>query len=341
MPIPGGLINQTFLVRSGGSNAAVLQRLNTDIFIPEVHDDIEAVTAHLADLKLATPRLRRTAVGCLWHSDASGSVWRCMGYEGDRTVHRIESVSDAWEAACLVARFHAALRRFDWEFRSVRKDAHNTALHMEYLVAALRDYPSHTLSREVARVADAILDQWDQCSGRRIALCGELPRRIVHGDLKISNVRYTGSRAHCLIDLDTLAIGTFDLDFGDALRSWCCLSTENDSDAVFDLDAFSAALDGYHAGSVLFGDCEAPSEAEWEALIPGIERIALELAARFARDALEEKYFGWDSSRGSRGEHCLMRARCQLSLAKSIRAVTTHAHRALQLARMRRYSKTV
>ncbi len=47
----------------------------------------------------------------------------------------------------------------------------------------------------------------------------------------------------------------------------------------------------------------------------------MELAARFCTDALEESYFGWDASRfASAAEHNLVRARAQLSLARSIRA---------------------
>ena len=54
--------------------------------------------------------------------------------------------------------------------------------------------------------------------------------------------------------------------------------------------------------------------------MPGLERIALELAARFARDALEESYFGFDPAFGGRGEHNLLRARGQAALARSVAA---------------------
>ena len=57
---------------------------------------------------------------------------------------------------------------------------------------------------------------------------------------------------------------------------------------------------------------------EWESIVPGFERIALELAARFARDAMEERYFGWDPKFGTRGEHNLLRAKGQYSLALAI-----------------------
>ena len=52
-----------------------------------------------------------------------------------------------------------------------------------------------------------------------------------------------------------------------------------------------------------------------------METIATELAARFAVDAFEDAYFGWDPSRfPSRSEHNRVRALSQLALARSVRA---------------------
>ncbi|WP_437525306.1 hypothetical protein WME79_38000 [Sorangium sp. So ce726] len=59
---------------------------------------------------------------------------------------------------------------------------------------------------------------------------------------------------------------------------------------------------------------------EREALVDAAERIALELAARFCRDAFEDRYFGWDPARfPTRIAHDLHRVAGQLSLARSAR----------------------
>ena len=61
------------------------------------------------------------------------------------------------------------------------------------------------------------------------------------------------------------------------------------------------------------------TEAEWRAFPAATLRIAVELAARFCADALEERYFGWDRERfGSASEHNQARAQSQLHLAESI-----------------------
>jgi hypothetical protein len=64
------------------------------------------------------------------------------------------------------------------------------------------------------------------------------------------------------------------------------------------------------------------TEAERRALLAGVEWISLELASRFAADALLESYFGWDARRfPGRGEHNLVRARGQLALHEAFVAM--------------------
>jgi hypothetical protein len=118
-----------------------------------------------------------------------------------------------------------------------------------------------------------------------------------------------------MVDLDTLQRGTLDVELGDAMRSWCNPLAEHTADGRFDLPLFEAAMRGYAEGA----PDEGPSDAEWGSIVPTIERIALELAARFAQDALAESYFGFDPRWGGRGEHNLLRARGQAGLARSVR----------------------
>ena len=319
----GGLINRTWWVQGRSGPLAALQELNTRIFRPEVHEDIEAVTARLAERGVATPRLIRTRSGALWHT-VDGVVYRCLTVVGDRTVHKLADPADARSAARLVARFHAAVRDLEWEFRMVRPGAHDTPAHMARLVRALDEHRGHRLYDAVAEVGERILEGWRTWSGPT-----GLPRRVIHGDLKISNVRFEGSEAVALVDLDTFARDTFDVELGDAMRSWCNPSAEDASDTRFDTALFGAAMEGYAAGA----GADGPSEEEWSAIVPGVERIAWELAARFAQDALAESYFGFDPRHGGRGEHNLLRARGQARLAASVRASASEAGRRLASAR--------
>jgi Ser/Thr protein kinase RdoA (MazF antagonist) len=323
LPATSGLINQTWIVHAGGP-VGVLQRLNTDIFDPIVHEDIEGVTAWLDTRGVPTPRLVRTREGRLWH-DADGA-WRVLTWIGDRTVDKLDRPADAREAGRLVARFHRATTDLDWRFRHTRAAFHDTQARMDQLAAAVDAHPRHRLFDAVAPLAAALLESW-----RTWDAGDPLPTRVVHGDLKISNVRFRGDEAVALIDLDTLGRGTLDAELGDAFRSWCNPASEDAPSAIFDLALFEAAVLGYAEGQPV--GTVAVGEAEWAAVVPGVERIALELAARFARDALEESYFGFHPRYGGRGEHNLIRARGQRSLADAVRAARAPAERAVMRAR--------
>ncbi|WP_044986689.1 phosphotransferase enzyme family protein [Sorangium cellulosum] len=298
-----GLINGTWLagLAGGGPPRFVVQRVSP-IFAPEVHDDIEAVTAHLSRRGLATPRLLRAEDGALWARDGAGAVWRVMDFVPGRTHHRVGSPALARAAGALVARFHRAVDDLEHAYRHVRAGAHDTALHMERLDGA-------ATGGEGRRLADAILDAWRTWQGRL-----DLPLRHCHGDLKISNLRFSeAGEGICLLDLDTLALQPIDVELGDAWRSWCNPVGEDATDARFDLEVFAAAAAGYREVRPFGGE-------EREALADAAERIALELAARFCRDAFEDRYFGWDPARfPTRVAHNLQRAAGQLALARSAR----------------------
>jgi Ser/Thr protein kinase RdoA (MazF antagonist) len=325
-PTDGGLINRTWWVRDHrGAIAAVLQWVNTAVFAPEVHEDIEAVTSHVAARGLATPRIVRTRAGALWHTATDGGVYRVLTSVGDRTVDTLASADETRAAGHLVARFHAAVADLDWQFRNVRPGVHDTPRHMARLEAGVSTLRDHRLHRAVAPLASEVIARWSE-----LPAGPTLPTRIVHGDLKVSNVRFAGRDAVALIDLDTVSHGTLDAELGDAFRSWCNPAAEDDPAPAFALDLFAAAVEGYAAGASRNG----PTDDEWASIVPGVERITLELSARFAVDALEERYFGWDATRfATRGDHNLVRATNQLALARHIRDATPAAARALDRAR--------
>ncbi|MBN2192263.1 MAG: phosphotransferase [Polyangiaceae bacterium] len=321
-----GLINETYLVHGHAGPTAVLQRLNTQVFAPVVHEDIEVVTAHIAARGLATPRLIRTRSGALYATDAEGAVWRMLTFVGDRSVAKLADVEDARSAGSLVARFHAATTDLAHEFRSLRGGFHDTEQRLHRLGVVLALHHDHHHRDAVAALRDALFDAW-----RTWGSTPNLAERVVHGDLKISNIRFTGSEATALIDLDTLGRGTIDAELGDALRSWCNPAHEDETPS-FDLELFGAAMSGYAQGAASAARDGSPEPApdEWHTVIPAIERIALELSARFATDALEECYFGWDPARhATRGDHNLARARSQLALAASVRRARAAASRKL------------
>lgn len=331
-PLGNGLINRTFLL-TGPAGRAVLQRVNP-IFPPVIHENILAVTQRLADAGLVTPRLVPTREGrpCLElgpgaTGDGGAAVWRVLTHVDGASFDVVASVAQARAAGALIARFHRALDDLRHPFAGLRGGVHDTPRHLERLEQAVAAHPRHRLVGEVGALATAI-----GAAAAALPALPELPARVCHGDLKFNNLLFAGAagaardEALCLIDLDVVGPLPLAFELGDAWRSWCNRAGEDDPQAVLDLEIFRASLAGYRDG---LG--RALGTEERRALLLGVEWISLELAARFATDALVESYFGWDAARfATRGQHNLVRARGQWSLHGALAA--TRAERARMLA---------
>ena len=319
-PLPGGLINATYGVRRGETPIAVVQRLHP-VFGAEVNRDIDAVTTHLAARGLVTPRIVRAQDGEAWVTH-EGRVWRALTWVDGLTVDRVPDASWAEAAGELVGRFHIAVADFTHDYAFARAGVHDTAAHVERLRAAVAigdDDEACALGHDVLAAAAALPPM------------PVLPRRHCHGDLKISNVMFVVPPsmplnprpvyASCLVDLDTVGLGTIAFELGDAMRSWCNPHGEDAGSVRFELPIFEAAIRGFlrTAGSVVSPD-------ERVSIVTGLETVCIELAARFAVDVFRDEYFGWDSARfPSRRAHNLVRAKGQLGLGQAVRAAREDA----------------
>lgn len=310
VPLAGGLINTTYRVDVDGRPRAVLQRLHP-VFAPEVNLNLELVTAALAARGLDTPRLLRTLDGQAWCT-LEDRHWRMLSHVAGRSIEVVDSPARAAAAGTLLGRFHAALADFRAELPCVRPPVHEPARHFAALADARARHPTHRLAPEVAALADEL-----------VALHATLPAmplqplRLVHGDPKISNLLFDAAGAGlCMVDLDTLARAPLAFELGDAFRSWCNPGPEDAPSPGFSPALFEAALAGYAAAGQRFMTAE-----ERAAVVPATAVICLELAARFAADALDERYFGWSPARWpARGEHNLARARNQFATARAVLA---------------------
>jgi Ser/Thr protein kinase RdoA (MazF antagonist) len=310
-PLESGLINTSWLALLTDGEQRVLQILNP-LFPPWINRDIDAVTQHLADKGLPTPRPITLPDDALW-LEAEDAVWRMLSYVPGDTYERLRDADQAREAGALLARFHAALADCEHNFANARLGVHDLARHIAALREALRTHRAHRNYAAIEPLAEAILGHAQTLP--ELAFCQD---RNVHGDPKISNIVFDASsgQAICFIDLDTLSRMPLALELGDALRSWCNPAGEDDPGASLSLPLYCGAVQGYAAHAEGFVE-----EAEWRSFPAATLRITVELATRFCADALEERYFGWDRHRfASASEHNLARASSQLHLAESIAA---------------------
>ncbi len=315
-PIAQGLINDSYLVQ--GAERFVLQRLNP-VFDAAIHHNIDAVTRRVAAAGLTTPLLVPTRRGALWTTHAGGA-WRLLTFVAGETYDAIDGPARAFAAGKLLARWHQALDGMPHPFVALRRGVHDTARHLAALAAAIRDHAGHPLHTQVEPLAADIARE-----AARLPPLPALPPAIGHGDPKISNLVFRAGEAVALIDLDTVGPIQLAHELGDAWRSWCNPEREDAAAAAvrFDLPVFEASWEGYAAARPV-------DRASRTALLHAVEWISLELSARFAADALQERYFGWDPARfDRRGRHNLVRARGQLALYRA--AVTTRPQRARAL----------
>lgn len=304
----GGLINLTCLVTAEDGSRTVLQRLHP-VFDPAVNLNLEAVTAALAARGLATPRLLRTRDGAAWVT-RKASHWRLLTHVAATSVDAVADAGRAREAGRLLASFHAALADWTTPLPHQRPPVHEPARHFAALRAAQRTHADHRLATEIAALAEQVAALFATLPALPVA-----PLRLVHGDPKISNLLFDEEgRGRCLVDLDTLAHAPLCFELGDAFRSWCNPGAEDAAAPAFDAALFEAALAGYASRGRAFMTAE-----ERAAVVPATAAVCLELAARFAADALEERYFGWAPARwATRGDHNLARARNQLGVASDL-----------------------
>ena len=240
-----------------------------------------------------------------------------------------ESPAQAHAAAALVGRFHAAVEGMEHDFVGLRSGVHDLPAHLGKLRRAMRVHGEHRFHGQVAELGRAI-----DAAVVELPPIGSLETWIGHGDLKLNNILFAGARPPdserplCLIDLDTLGPVVLAHELGDMWRSWCNSAGEDANEARFDMVVFAASWRGYCEGLGRVVD-----EQQRRSLLVGVEHICLELSARFATDALEESYFGFDSSRyATAGAHNLVRARGQLALLEAAAATRSERAEVLELS---------
>ncbi len=303
-----GLMHGTWLV-TAERGRFVLQRLHHKLATPEILSDFRAVTEHLAARGMLAPQLVDplpefgTGRGV---AEVDGRWWRLATFVEGETHDAVSSPAQAEEGARVLAHFHRVMDDIPYHFQS-QHPLHDTEGHLRRLREAVAK-PEH--AEALATVAEEIAEVDRQLSA--MLLPPDLPRRVVHGDPKISNVLFQGDRAVALLDLDTCTRHTPLVDLGDAVRSWCRDGNE-DERQKFLIDRFEAILRGYAA------EGPALTAAERAMLGHAGRLITLELASRFLRDVLEDEYFAWDDRRfPDRRTHNRARGRAMLHLANDM-----------------------
>lgn len=300
-----GLIHQSFRVKTD-SGVYTLQGVHEVLGGDGVFADVAAVMDHLAAKGVEAPQLMRTKAGGLY-AEHDGHRYRLQTYvEGD-VINVVESEEQARAAGAMLGRFHAAMADIDHEFQT-DLGLHRTNAVIDALRKVAEEYKDNDIYAEVAGDIEFVLETLPG-----LVFPDNLPKRVMHGDPKISNFVFRGGEAVAMIDLDTCDRLTILADLGDAFRSWCG-GNESAEENAFRMSFMQAGLDGY------LSEMDGVLTEEERAWLPKCAKtITLELVARFFTDYFRDNYFGWDEKQfPSRRAHNLRRARNQLMLFRSI-----------------------
>jgi Ser/Thr protein kinase RdoA (MazF antagonist) len=219
-----------------------------------------------------------------------------------KTFDRIKNPAMAREAGEMYARFHRTMDSLKYRFESPLV-LHQTENVLAKFLSTAKKFRKSPLMQDVKTEVEFIEKIFPM-----YLLPSTLPKRVIHGDPKISNILFASGKGLAIIDLDTCTRASVLVELGDAFRSWCA-KEEDDSHNTFSLPLFRAAWIGYARGAKGF------LTKKEIALVPkAIGTITLELATRFLIDYFEDSYFGFDPKRySSRRAHNLARCRGQLA----------------------------
>ena len=323
-PLGNGLINDTYLVTTGGDAPDyVLQRINHAIFtdVDLLQRNIETVTAHIRKKLAGDPDIGRKVLRFVPLKGGRKTCW----YDGKDywrisvfipRAHTFETVNPEYSrfAGKAFGEFEAMLSDLPEKLGETIPDFHNMELRSRQLKQAISaDRASRMADPEVREIA-AFLGEYDfeMCKAERMYRAGELPKRICHCDTKVNNMMFDDEgNVLCVIDLDTVMPSFVFSDFGDFLRTAANTVAEDDPDVDkvdFRLDIFESFANGYLEGTASF-----LTPIERENLPYGALLFPYMQAVRFFTD-----YINGDTYYKIRyPEHNLVRTKNQVALFKS------------------------
>ncbi len=298
-----GHINDTFKVETDRGARFILQRVNTDIFPPQLlKSNVMRVTRHLKSKGVKSLEV----IGY-------ENPWRVYAFlEGYASVDLITNPAQAELAAGAFAKFQNDLADLPPpRLGEIIPKFHDTVDRLRLLDAAAAADVKGRKAKVAAELA--FIDRRREEAAKIVTLMrrGEIPERVTHNDTKINNVMFAPDGTNVVIDLDTTMPGSALYDFGDMVRTASAAAAEDERDLskVCSKKAyFEALVKGYLAGAKFL------TEAEKANLAFSGRLITLTIGIRFLTDYLAgDTYF-----RTAYDDHNLVRCRTQLKMVESM-----------------------
>ena len=317
-----GNVNRTYKVNfrlaDGNPKSFLVQNVNTYAFRNPVAlmDNIDQVTEHIRNKKPGQIALHfhHTADRKTYVIDGD-NFWRMTNFVKSVTYNSVKDSAIVRNAGKAFGEFQMDLSDFDiTRLYETIPDFHNTRKRYETFIASV-EADKAGRAGEVREDIDYLLSVQDlACKLTDLNREGKLPLRVTHNDTKINNVLFhpEDNSAMIVIDLDTVMPGLIGHDFGDAIRFASNFVEEDCKEpekAGVDLEVFRAFAEGF-----LSQTARTLTETEVDTLALSCFVLTAELATRFLADYLDGDLYFNTKYPG----HNLVRARCQIALAKDM-----------------------
>ena len=317
-----GNVNKTYRVmvrlEDGSEKSFLVQNLNTYVFKNPVQlmENIDKVTEHIRAKNPGKLALHfHHTVDRKTYIEDGANFWRMTNYIPSKTIFKVEDLDVVRNAGLAFGDFQMQLSDFDCSQLFVTiENFHNTKNRYKMLEQTVANDPCGKV-KEVQEELDYLFSVRDlACKLTQYHEDGLIPVRVTHNDTKINNILFdpVTHEALVVVDLDTVMPGLVGHDFGDAIRFAANFVEEDCPDADRaggDMDIFRTFAEGFLEKTAM-----ALTDLEIDTLALSAFTMATELAVRFLDDYIQgSPYF-----KTLYPEHNLVRARCQIALAKDM-----------------------
>jgi len=311
-----GHINETFLIhtKEEGSPGYILQKINSNVFgdIPKMLGNIAQVTDYLNIHfpKSHNLQLFRSFEGNHYVIDRNLQYWSAYNFIDGVSYDVLINEKQALEGGKAWGSFLLQLIDFPSQKLHITLTGfHNLQLRLKQFYEALKTGNHQRVYKNIALIDFIRKHEYKMLDYQHKLFNSNIPLRITHNDTKFNNILFdTNDNFLCIIDLGTIMTGYIHYDFGDAIRTVCNTSTEDEDNLQkinFNLPFFKAFSQGYlmHTKQFLL-----EQEVEYLPLSPLFMTYMIGL--RFFTDYLQnDQYFKIRYQ-----EHNLQRAKVQFKL---------------------------